>query len=296
MNDGPAALRRLLEEPGLIAAPGCFDPFTALAVQEAGFPCVYLGGFATGTHLATTEPLTTMTEQVAVAANIAKAISLPLVVDGHAGWGDAINTARTVFEYERAGIAAMHIEDQEFPKRMSYHTLPLPKEKIISVAEMKEKLYAAVSARQNPDFVIIARTDAVHADGGGLDLAIERANTYAECGVDMIVAFPNDMEEAQRFADEVEIPKMLMYSEGVPRPRPTIEEAEAMGYKLMNYPSTVVMTVYRAVAKILAELRQTGHTHLDLDEMSHTREAVQNLVGIPDLIARESQALAHQAG
>jgi methylisocitrate lyase len=284
-------LRQMMREPGIIVAPGCIDPFTAKIIESLAFRCVYLGGYATGSHLATPEPLLTMTEQVAYAGQVAASVDIPLVVDAGAGFGDAIHTGRTVREFERAGVSGIHIEDQEFPKKMKYHTLPLPKEKIIPAAEMVDKLKGALDARTDPDFVIIARTDAVHADGGGIDLAIERANIYAETGVDMVVAFPNDMREAERFAREVKAPAMLMYSEGVPRPQPSFRELERVGYKFVNYPSTVVMTVFRTVRDIFTTLRDTGVTGYDNEQMMAMRAAVQATIKIPELIERERRTL-----
>jgi methylisocitrate lyase len=282
-------LRKMLREPGIIVAPGCIDPFTAKIIESLGFRCVCLGGYATGCHLVVPEPLLTMTEQVAYAGQVAASVDIPLITDAGAG-GDAIHTARSVREFERAGVSGIHIEDQVFPKKMKYHTLPLPKEKIIPAAEMVDKLKGALDARTDPDFVIIARTDAVHADGGGIDLAIERANIYAETGVDMIMGFPNDMKEAERFAREVKAPTYLVYSEGVPRPQPSIQEADRLGYKGVCYPSTVIMTVFEAVRDAFTTLRDTGVTGNDLEHMMATRAAVQATIKIPELIERERRS------
>jgi methylisocitrate lyase len=288
-------LRKMLNEPGIIVAPGCIDPFSAKIIESLGFKCICLGGYATGCHLVIPEPLLTTTEQVTYAGQVADAVDIPLITDAGAG-GDAIHTARAVREFERAGVAAIHIEDQVYPKKMGYHTLPLPKEQIIPAAQMVDKLHAALDARRDSDFVIIARTDAVHADGGGIDMAIERGNIYAETGADMIMGFPNDLKEAERFAREVKAPTYLVWSEGVPRPQPSIQEAERLGFKGVCYPSTVIMTVFEAVRDQFTTLRDTGLTGNDLKHMMATRAAVQATIKIPELMERERRSTAVAAG
>ncbi len=153
-----AILRKLLQEPGIIVAPGTPDPLTAKLVQNIGFEAAYLGGYMTGASLCATEPLTTSTEMVMVAKYVTAAISIPLIVDGDAGFGDATHTSRMVKEFERAGAAGVHIEDQVFPKRVSYH---VGLKHIISIDEMITKIEAALNAREDSDFVIIAQTDAL---------------------------------------------------------------------------------------------------------------------------------------
>lgn len=276
-------LKDLIASKQLTVAPGCIDPFTAQIIEKAGFDAVYLGGFATGAHLGVPEPLLTMTEQIDHARSVASAVSKPLIVDANAGFGDPMHTARTIREFELAGISAVHIEDQFFPKMMSYHKLPLPDEEIVPLAEMKAKLEAALDARADSSFLVIGRTDAVHAGKGGIEQAIERANIYGETGADLVIAFPDNPRDVERFAKEVEYPTMIMYSEGVGRPRPSVSELQSFGYSLVSYPSTVVMTIYRAVRDVFIGLRENGITGLDGEETAALRVQAQEVMGIPAL-------------
>lgn len=232
-------------------APGCYDPFTARIISSLGFEAVALGGFATGASRGVMEPMMSMTEQVEHARRIAQAIDVPLIVDAGAGWGGPVHTSRTVRAFEHAGVSAISLEDQYYPKSMRYHQLPLPDEEVIPEADMRAKIEAAIEARQDSDFVIIARTDAVHGAQGGIETAIERANLYLEVGADLIKAFPDNMVDLERFAREVDGPTMSVYSEGTGRPRPNVIDLRRFGYRLVNYPSTVIMAVYRATQEML---------------------------------------------
>ena len=139
-----------------IVAPGAYDPMSARVVQSLGFDTVYVGGYMSGAHLAVTEPLMTLTEQVEVAERVAKSVPLPVVCDAGAGYGDPVHTMHTVRTFERAGICGIHIEDQVFPKRASYHA---GLEHVIPIDEFLEKMQYALEARSDPDFLIIGRTD-----------------------------------------------------------------------------------------------------------------------------------------
>lgn len=282
-------LRQLLSAPEALQAPGCIDPFTARIIQDVGFDCAYLGGYATGTHYAVSEPLVTLTEQVSHAANIARVIDVPLIVDAGAGFGDAVHTARTIREFERAGVSGVHIEDQIYPKKMHYHTLPAPTEHVIPVEEMSFKIKAAVNARSDKNFVVIARTDAIGASNGGIQEAIRRGNLYAEAGADIVLMFPINEEQTRLLPREVHAPLAYIYSEGTHRPRFSRQELTDMGWKLIIYASTIVMTVGRAVWDVFTELKTTGRTSFDHDEMSKMRERVQAVIGIPELIALEKE-------
>ncbi|MEK7807076.1 MAG: isocitrate lyase/PEP mutase family protein, partial [Chloroflexota bacterium] len=150
-------LRQLLKAPGIVVAPGAYDCLTARIIQQAGFPAVYMTG--AGTSIARLGypdlALATMTEMVANAAAIAASVEVPLIADADTGYGGVLNVQRTVRQYERAGVAALHIEDQEFPKRCGH----LDNKRVIPVQDMVRKVRAAVDARTDPDFVIIVRTD-----------------------------------------------------------------------------------------------------------------------------------------
>ena len=234
--------RRLLERPGLIVAPICFDPLTSRIAAEVGFECVALGGYALGSHLATSEPLLTMTEVVETARRIANAVDVPLKVDAGAGYGDPLHVMRTVREFEAAGVAAIHIEDQVFPKRAHYHRDY--REHTIPAEEMATKIRFACQARRDPDFVIIARTDSMRTHG--YEEGVRRANLYAEAGADLAMLFPNNDEEARRAPRDCKVPLNYVNSSGnrVGRPVYNTRELEAMGYKIVSDAIGVIITTY----------------------------------------------------
>ena len=176
MPSARSVLRSKLSRGETIVAPGAYDPLGARVIRSLGFPAVYTGGYASGAHLAITEPLMTMTEQIEVGRKVASSVELPVIVDGNAGFGDALHTMRAVRAYEEAGLAAMHIEDQVYPKRASYH---MGLEHTIPLEEFLEKMRYALQARRDDDFVIIGRTDAFSdATAGSMEEAV-RLNVAA---------------------------------------------------------------------------------------------------------------------
>src|SRR5919197_3391599 len=253
--------RRRLRQPGLIVAPICFDPLTARIAAEVGFDCVALGGYALGSHLAVSEPLLTMTEMVDAARRITSVVDVPLIVDAATGFGDPLHVMRTVREFERAGVAAIHIEDQVFPKRAHYHRDS--REHTIPAEEMATKIRFACQARRDPDFVIIARTDAMRTHG--YEEGVRRANLYAEAGADLAMLFPNNDEEARRAPRDCKVPLNYVNSSGnrVGRPVYNTRELEAMGYKIVSDAIGVIITTYRAVHSMLEQLKKTGSSGLD---------------------------------
>ena len=158
-----SSLRARLQRGETIAAPGAYDPLSARVVQALGFAAVYTGGYMTGAHTSITEPLLTLTEQVEVAQKVAHAVDLPVITDAGAGYGDPLHVMRCVREFEAAGIAGIHIEDQVYPKRASYHK---GLEHIVPLQEFVERMSYALKARRDPDFLIIGRTDAFSASKG----------------------------------------------------------------------------------------------------------------------------------
>ena len=179
-------LRQLISQPILLLPPGAYDAWSARLIEKAGFPVVYMTGYGVSAS-AIGQPdigLLTMTEMVNVARNMVNAINIPLIADGDTGYGGILNVIRTVREYEQAGIAAIQVEDQVYPKRCGH----MEGKQLVPVEEMITKLRAAVHARKPPDFIIIARTDARAVTG--LQDAIARANAYAEVGADVIFLKP----------------------------------------------------------------------------------------------------------
>ena len=282
-------LRGLIERPGLIVTPVCFDPLTARIAAETGFECIALGGYALGSHLAASEPLLTMTEVVDTARRIVGAVDIPLVVDAGTGYGDPLHVTRTVREFERAGVAAIHIEDQVFPKRAHYHRDY--REHTISAEEMVEKIRFACQARRDPDFVLIARTDTMRTHG--YEEGVRRANLYAEAGADMVMLFPNTAEEAQRAPRECNVPLIYVNSSGnrVGRPVYPTSELEAMGYKMDADAISVIIATYQAVSGLLRRLKETGVTGLDPAEAIATRKAIEDTIDLEEYYRIEEQTV-----
>jgi 2,3-dimethylmalate lyase len=248
-------LRQMLAEPGIVVAPGAYDGFSARLIEAAGFKAAYMTGAGTAaSHLGQPDlGLATLTEMATHAAHLASAISLPLIADADTGYGNALNVVRTVREYERAGVAGLHIEDQVAPKKCGH----IAGKQVIAAKEFAEKIRAAAEYRTDPDLVIIARTDAraVH----GLDDAIERANLYAEAGADVIfLEAPESRAEIERIAREVKTPLLANMVAGGKTPSLTVEELERLGFKLVIFPGLCMSAAVPAIEQALTRLAKTG--------------------------------------
>ncbi len=277
-----AAVRRfreLLAAPGIIHAPTCYDPLSARIAEQVGFECLSLGGYAMGAHLATSEPLLTLSEVARIVRDMVRVTSLPIIVDAGAGWGEPLHVIRTVRDLEAAGAAALHMEDQFFPKRAHYHK---GIEHVIPLKDMVAKVRAAVAARRDPDFAIVARTDAMRTDGYAE--AVRRANTCAEAGADLIMIFPNSLDEARRAPKEIRAPVVYVNSEGNRLGRPIfhVNQAEDLGYKVLYDAITVTLVKYKAVRDILSHLKATGRTGFGQTEMIALRKAVEDTIGLEE--------------
>jgi carboxyvinyl-carboxyphosphonate phosphorylmutase len=248
-------LRQMLREPGIIVAPGAYDGFSARLVEAAGFRAVYMTGAGTAaSHLGQPDlGLATLTEMATHAAHLASCVSIPLIADADTGYGNALNVVRTVREYERAGVAGLHIEDQVAPKKCGH----IAGKQVIAAQEMADKLRAASEYRTDADFVIIARTDARAVTG--LEDAIARANLYAESGADMIFfEAPQSEEEIARVAREVKAPLLSNMVAGGKTPPVKVSELERLGYKLVIFPGVAMAAAVTAIEIALERLKQTG--------------------------------------
>src|SRR2546422_161988 len=248
-------LRELLAQPDLLVAPGAYDALSARLIAEAGFPAVYMTGFGTAASILGQPDvgLLTMSEMVSRAAALAAVVAdLPLIADADTGYGNPINVRRTIREYERAGVAGMHIEDQVWPKKCGH----MEGKQVIPMDEMVQKIHAAIDARQDPDFVIIARTDAVAVYG--LEDALQRGRAYREAGADVIfIEAPRSIEElrtiAQAFPD---VPLLYNWAESGKTPLLSLEEIHALGFKLVIFPCSLLFTVAHAMLGLLDLLKQ----------------------------------------
>ena len=263
-----AQFRKRLDQ-GLVVAPGVFNAITAKMAERCGFQAAYLSG-AGLTNAMTAFPdigLLSITELAQQTAYIASAVRIPLIVDADTGFGGPLNVARAVRELEQAGAAAIQIEDQLDPKRCGH----LAGKQLIPAKAMSEKIRSAVKARRNPDFVIIARTDARGVEG--LGSAIDRARRYRDAGADMI--FPEALESAaefSRFADRLKAPLMANMTEFGKSPYLSVREFERLGYRLVIFPMTIFRVMMKSAESALQVLKRSGTQRSLLDEMQTRKE------------------------
>jgi 2-methylisocitrate lyase-like PEP mutase family enzyme len=254
MTTARARLRALLSEKELITAPGVFDGISASLVRRSGFAAAYMTGAgvsASGFGLPDIGLLTQteMAERVRMIAGVLE--DIPLIADADTGYGAALNVVRTVREYERAGVAALHLEDQAFPKRCGH----LPDKELVGVEEYVGKLRAALDARVDENLVIIARTDA--RGPLGLDEAIDRANRYAAEGADVIfVEAPQSVAEIERIAAEVSAPLLINVVAGGLTPDVPPDRLAELGFRLAIHPTTVIGASTLAMLSSLAALKE----------------------------------------
>jgi carboxyvinyl-carboxyphosphonate phosphorylmutase len=248
-------LRQMLKAPGIIVAPGAYDGFSARLIEAAGFKAVYMTGAGTAaSHLGQPDlGLATQTEMANHAGHLASCVSLPVIADADTGYGNVLNVVRTVREYERAGVAGLHIEDQVAPKKCGH----IAGKQVIPTPEFCDKIRAASEYRTDPDFVIIARTDARAVTG--LDDAIDRGNRYAEAGADVIfLEAPQTEDEIQRVAREVKAPLLANMVIGGRTPAVKVAELERIGYKIVIFPAVCMAAAVPAMERSLAYLKEHG--------------------------------------
>ncbi len=249
--------RELLRAPEILVLPGAHDALTARIIAQAGFDAYTAGGYsATASLLAAPDTSQlTMSELADYYARLHDASPLPLLADGDTGFGGTTNVARTVRAFERAGVAALFIEDQVFPKRCGH----MEGKRVVPAIEMVEKLKAALDARIDPDLVIMARTDALAVNG--LDDAIERAQLYQEAGADLLfVEAPCSIEQMRRICTEIDGPCLANNIEAGKTPFLTAGELQEIGYAAVAFPVSVTYAVTKAVRGVMENLRREGTT------------------------------------
>ncbi len=253
---GASGLRALLRGEAMVIAPGAYDGLTAKLVAQAGFPAVYMTGAGTSvSHGYPDFGLLTMSEMVANASRIVQSVDVPVIADADTGYGNELNVFRTVQEYERRGVAAIHIEDQVSPKKCGH----LDDKEIVPRDDFIAKIRAAVAARRDGEFIIIARTDARAV--AGLEEALARANASLAAGADMaFVEAPQTMDELAAVPKRVTGPCLLNVVRGGKTPEIDLREAQRMGYRLAIVPGLLLKAVIGACDEMLAELKAT-HVH-----------------------------------
>ncbi|HSV81837.1 MAG TPA: isocitrate lyase/phosphoenolpyruvate mutase family protein [Ramlibacter sp.] len=277
MTRRTSQLRKLLREGGPGIVPGANDCFTAKLIEQAGFAAVHVtGGGASNTYLGVPDlGLLTLNELASQAERISDAVSVPVIADCDTGFGGIHNVVRTVRMYERAGVAGLHIEDQVFPKRCGH----FEGKQVVPVEEMMHRVKAAVDARTDPEFLIIARTDARQAEG--LGPAMARAHAYLDAGADAIfLEQPRSLDELRQVGQA--FPGTPLVANMVERSRtPLVPEAElkAMGYSIILYANAALYLAAFAVREGLKVLRAEGSTESLLDRMLSFEER-QELIGL----------------
>lgn len=283
-------LRDLMTEKTVVL-PGAFNAISARLVEAAGFDAVYISG-AGVTNALTGFPdiaLLTLTEMAQQAHYICEAVSLPCLADSDTGYGETLNVVRAVQEMEHAGLAGIHLEDQIAPKRCGH----LDGKQVVSPEAMAQKIAAAVRARRDPDFLIVARTDARTVNG--FDDAVSRAHLYLDAGADAI--FPEALqtqEEFAEFARQVPAPLLANMTEFGKSPLLTVPELAAYGYRLVIFPMTQFRVMMRAAESLLHALKATGTQRDFLDQMQ-TRAELYQVIDYPAYQAFDAEIAAFSA-
>ncbi|MDJ1644922.1 isocitrate lyase/PEP mutase family protein [Streptomyces pakalii] len=247
-------LRRLIEGDGIHVAPGAYDGLSTRLVEESGSELLYASGGAIARSCGIPDiGLLSLTEVAARIEQMVDVTSLPVIADADTGFGNAVNAVRTLALYERIGVAGLHIEDQTFPKRCGH----LDDKSLVPTDEMARKVRALVEARTDPDFVLIARTDAIATEG--LDAAIERAHAYAEAGADVIfVEAPETVEQIEEIAARVPQPKLINMFHGGKTPLVPRDRLRELGYRLIIVPSDLQRAMITAVRRTLEAINRDG--------------------------------------
>lgn len=291
-SPGPSArLRQLLSGHEPVLAPGAYDALSARLVAEAGFPAVYMTGFGTAaSYLGRPDVgLLSMSEMVDQARRIASAVDVPVIADADTGYGNPINVIRTVHEYERSGVAALHIEDQEAPKKCGH----IEGKSVIPAADMVAKIEAAVEARSDPDFVLIARTDARAVEG--LRAALDRARRYRDAGADVLfVEAPQSEQEVEAVAQALsDVPLLFNWAEGGKTPPVSRERLAELGFRIVIFPVASLLAATRAVREVMASIRVTGTPVKVMDRLVAFGEFL-DLIGLPEIRELEQRFAARQ--
>ncbi|MEM7566503.1 MAG: isocitrate lyase/PEP mutase family protein [Pseudomonadota bacterium] len=277
-------LKPALDEGRFVLAPGVFDLISAKIADRMDFPALYVTGYGTvASYLGVPDAgIATYRDMVERVAQIVKMTDAPIIADADTGYGGLLNVRQTVRGYEDAGVSAIQIEDQEFPKRCG-HT---PGRKVIPLADMVRKVEVAIDSRRSDDLLLIARTDARTALG--LDEAIRRGQAYREAGADIVfIESPESVDELKRVRDEIDGPLFANMVNGGRTPLVSADELEAMGYAIAIHPALGFLAVGHALQTAYADLLENGRTSDDVP--LYPFEEFNRLVGFEDIWAFEKK-------
>ena len=276
-------LRDLMDRPGIIRSLGAHDVLSAILIENAGFETLFIGGFGTSASLFGLPDLNFLglAEMAEAVRRMAGRVSIPVIADGDTGHGELHNVGRCVEEFERAGAAGMILEDQVSPKRCGH----FEGKRVISAHDMTLKMKAAVRARSDDDFLIIARTDAREPEG--MDAAIDRVNQYCEAGADIaFVEAPLSVEELKSVGKNVRFPKLVNMLSFGKTPLLTDSELEALGYKIVVSPIDSVLLTARAIQELAETFKKDGHTR-SLAEKMVSFDEIKRILGVEEFLSLE---------
>ena len=264
-------LRKHINSGKILVAPGVFDGLSALLAKKEGFPVLYASGGAIARSAGYPDiGLLTMTEVCSVISHIVNLSQLPIIADADTGFGNALNVRRTVQTYEQLGVAGLHLEDQTFPKRCGH----LDDKSLVSTEEMCHKIAVARSSLIDPDFVLIARTDAIAVEG--CEQAIRRAKAYKEAGADMIfVEAPETVEQIEAIAAEISGPKLINMFHGGKTPVLPVERLQALGFNVVIIPSDLQRAAIKAMQTTLTTIKHQGNTQSIAEQLTSFKEREQ---------------------
>lgn len=263
--DRNALLRGRIEDDEIVVLPGCFDALSAKIVEKAGFDAVYLSGAGvSNTMLGIADVgFVTQTEMRRRIEYVTDAVSIPVFSDADEGYGNPLHVRRTVKAYENEGASALHIEDQAFPKKCGH----FEDKELIPTDEMVRKVEAAVEAREDPNFTVVARTDARAVEG--VDAAIERANAYADAGADLVFPeAPKDETEMRRLCEEIDAPVMANMVEYGKTPMKTANELDELGFELVIFPNSLLRAAMVTMVNTADHIKEAGTTDDMLDRIA----------------------------
>ncbi|HYB44457.1 MAG TPA: oxaloacetate decarboxylase [Candidatus Methylomirabilis sp.] len=281
------ALRRLLGGGDTVVAPGVYDGLSARLAARAGFAAVYATGGGIARSLGYPDlGLLGMSEVIDRLAPIVESAAVPVIADADTGYGNALNVHRAVRAFERAGVAALHLEDQTFPKRCGH----LDDKAVVPAAEMVQKLRAARDAANDGDLVLIARTDALAVEG--IEGAIDRAHAYAAAGADVVfVEAPESVAQIEAIAERLPYPKLINMFQGGKTPLLPVARLRELGYRIVIVPSDLQRAAIRAMEDALAAIRRDGHSAALADRMASFAER-EEIVDTRSYLARDRRYAA----